>query len=51
LKLCTNMKWHCQGDANDHHSVIQCAPDKIPQLAPNQVCAYSCSITCSKRRG
>ncbi|XP_020627121.1 protein KIAA0100-like isoform X2 [Orbicella faveolata] len=37
LKLCTNMKWHCQGDANDHHSVIQCAPDKIPQLAPNQV--------------
>lgn len=35
----TNMKWHCHGDANDHHSVVQCAPDKIPQLAPNQVCA------------
>lgn len=37
FKLCTSMKWHCQGDPNDHHSVIQCAPDKIPQLAPNQV--------------
>lgn len=34
----TSMKWHCQGDPNDHHAVIQCAPDKIPQLAPNQVC-------------
>lgn len=32
------MKWQCQGNPNDHHSVIQCAPDKIPQLAPNQVC-------------
>ncbi|XP_078363340.1 bridge-like lipid transfer protein family member 2 isoform X2 [Oculina patagonica] len=36
MKLSTNMKWHCQGDPNDHHSVVQCAPDKIPQLAPNQ---------------
>lgn len=32
-----NMKWICQGDPNDHHSVIQCALDKIPELAPNQV--------------
>ncbi|XP_068677612.1 bridge-like lipid transfer protein family member 2 isoform X2 [Montipora foliosa] len=37
LKLCANIKWICQGDPNDHHSVIQCAPDKIPELAPNQV--------------
>ncbi|XP_067034079.1 bridge-like lipid transfer protein family member 2 isoform X1 [Acropora muricata] len=37
LKLCANMMWICQGDPNDHHSVTRCAPDKVPELAPNQV--------------
>ncbi|EDO41905.1 predicted protein, partial [Nematostella vectensis] len=36
FKVCADMKWLCSGDPNDHHTVMPCAPEKIPELAPNQ---------------
>ncbi|CAH2014141.1 unnamed protein product [Acanthoscelides obtectus] len=37
LKLILGIQWVCLGDPNDHHSIIQCAPDKIPEYSSNQV--------------
>ncbi|CAH1800960.1 unnamed protein product [Owenia fusiformis] len=33
LTFCINLKWNCFGDSNDHHSVMPCAPDKIPEFS------------------
>ncbi|CAG9812625.1 unnamed protein product [Phaedon cochleariae] len=37
VKLVLGIQWVCLGNPNDHHSVVQCAPDKVPEYSSNQV--------------
>ncbi|CAH0563741.1 unnamed protein product [Brassicogethes aeneus] len=36
LKLMLNIQWVCLADPNDHHNVIYCAPDRVPEYSSNQ---------------
>ncbi|XP_069135589.1 protein hobbit-like isoform X1 [Argopecten irradians] len=33
LKLVCKLEWLCHGDPNDHHAVMPCAPDKVPDFS------------------
>ena len=37
VRVALKLQWVCLGDPNDHHSVFQCAPDKLPEYSSNQV--------------
>ncbi|XP_072163323.1 bridge-like lipid transfer protein family member 2 [Diadema setosum] len=37
FRLDIDLGWVCNGDCNDHHSVVPCAPDKVPAHSTNQV--------------
>ncbi|XP_022903438.2 protein hobbit isoform X1 [Onthophagus taurus] len=37
MKLIVDISWLCLANPNDHHNVIYCAPNKIPEYSINQV--------------
>lgn len=43
LRLTLKLSWLCLADPNDHHSVVQCAPNKVPEYSSNQVLSYTIS--------
>lgn len=44
LRLTLKLSWLCLADPNDHHSVVQCAPNKVPEYSSNQVQSHTIPV-------